>query len=226
MKELETLIADWRRRMAHGGLHGADVLEELESHLREDIEAQVSAGIDGQDAFDRSVTHLGQADVLRREFDKLGGHARRRVKSALFTLAGIPQFQSTTNMNMTLAPSSLEPRWATYTKAAVFLAPAISLWTFSVIFLMPKLERICQEAGTRLPSVYQGTRFVADHPLFIVFLLVLPLALLEWRWHRWPQLRRASLGSFVFVLNATVMVLITAMLVFALLAAPGLMSKG
>jgi len=41
MFNLEQAILDWRRQMAASGIKAPDVLDELESHLRDDVEAHV-----------------------------------------------------------------------------------------------------------------------------------------------------------------------------------------
>ena len=231
MFDLDTAITEWRRQMGAGGVSSAEALDELEGHLRDDVEAQMAGGGDDvsmQSAFESSVARLGQADALRMEFAKVGGvsASRERIKRAFFTLAGIPNSYLNTDMNTPTSSISTEPRWATYTKAAVFLAPAISLWTLSVLFLIPKLHLICADVGMALPSVYQATGFVADHLTVIIAAVILLLVALERSWSRWPQYRRMSMGGTVFVLNAAVLMLITHMVVLALLAAPVLMQHG
>jgi hypothetical protein len=80
MFNLDQAIGDWRRQMAAGGINSAEVLDELESHLRDDVERQARAGTDAQRAFDSAVRRLGSAKALRREFAKSGGaeEPRRR----------------------------------------------------------------------------------------------------------------------------------------------------
>lgn len=225
MFDLDSAIAEWRRQMTSGGVGAAEALDELEGHLRDDVERQTGAGVGARDAFASSVARLGRADLLGREFGKIGGidAGRARVKRVFFTLAGLPKAYLETDMNAPTANPNLEPRWATYTKAAVFLAPAICLWTISMIFLIPKLKQICRVAGVALPSIYGMTDFIADHFILAVGATILLLVMLERRWNRWPQYRRASLGGAVFLVNASVLALITLMVVLALLAAPDLM---
>ena len=225
MFQLDQALELWRHRMDEGGLHSADVLEELESHLRDDVDAQVSAGASAEEAFATSTARLGGADLLKPEFDKLGGPARRRVRSAWLTLAGIPLSHPSNTLNSMNPSTTLEPRWVTYTKAAIFASPALLLTIFAAMFLMPKLQRICQEAGMKLPGVYHAAASITEHPVMVALLLIVPFAMLEWRWSRWPQFRRISLGGTVFVINAAVMVLLAAMLVLALVAAPGLTQR-
>ncbi|HZL14304.1 MAG TPA: hypothetical protein VFC85_09205 [Verrucomicrobiae bacterium] len=72
MFDLEKSTADWRRQMLAAGIKTPVPLEELENHLREDIERQMKAGLDEQDAFRSSVQKIGQRDILKMEFAKNG----------------------------------------------------------------------------------------------------------------------------------------------------------
>ena len=58
--------------MAAGGITSAELLDELESHLRDDVEEQVRAGADAEKAFDSAVRRIGPAATLRKEFAKSG----------------------------------------------------------------------------------------------------------------------------------------------------------
>ena len=228
MFDLDTAIAEWRRQMRAGGVTSVEALDELEGHLRDDVGEQMagdSGGVSAMAAFDSSVGRLGQPSALRMEFAKVGaaGTSRERIKRAFLTLAGIPNSYLNTDMNTPTSINCTEPRWATYTKAAVFIAPAISLWTLSILFLIPKLHKICSEIGMVMPSIYRATEFVADYLPVIIGAVIVLLVALERRWTRWPQYRRASVGGTVFVLNAAVLTLITHMVMLALIAAPHLM---
>jgi hypothetical protein len=70
MFNLNQALAAWRRQMAAGGIASADVLDELESHLRDDVDAQVRAGADAEKAFDAAVQRIGPAAALKKEFAK------------------------------------------------------------------------------------------------------------------------------------------------------------
>ena len=73
MFDLEQSIAEWRRRMAAGGMTSPALLDELESHLREDVERQSRSGVAPRESFDAAVARIGQAAALKREFAKSGG---------------------------------------------------------------------------------------------------------------------------------------------------------
>ena len=70
MFNLEPSIADWRRQMLAAGIKTPVPLDELESHLREEIERQMRSGLDVQKAFEAATRQIGQARALRSEFEK------------------------------------------------------------------------------------------------------------------------------------------------------------
>lgn len=87
MFNLEKAIADWRQEMATARLGKGDALDELESHLREDIEQQIRGGVTPQQAFEVAVERIGGAQALGSEFAKLSrGRAGflRELKAFLF----------------------------------------------------------------------------------------------------------------------------------------------
>ncbi len=73
MFELEKAIAEWRRQMLRAGIKAPVPLDELESHLREEIEDQMRSGINAMPAFQMAVERIGQAEALKGEFKKVGG---------------------------------------------------------------------------------------------------------------------------------------------------------
>ena len=221
MFDLERAISEWRGQLAARGLDLVDVLDELESHLRDDIEHRMRSGISEAQAFQRAAHDVGQASLLKSEFAKTGlwQEIPTRVYDALLTLAGIPTLATPMNTPNT----AIEPRWATYLKAGAFLLPAVSLWTMSVIFIAPKLKQVCSHAGgLPLPAFVNGMLAVTQHTTWIVVGAVVVLAGLEWRFTAWPRYRRATVGVGTFLLNAVVLIAIFMMVVSALIAAPEL----
>lgn len=59
--------------MTASGIKSSEALDELESHLREEIEQRMRQGSDAQQAFEASVNDLGSANALNEEFKKLPG---------------------------------------------------------------------------------------------------------------------------------------------------------
>ena len=73
MFNLEQAIVEWRRQMLAAGIKTPVPLEELEIHLREDIEQQIKSGLNEQEAFNFAVYKIGQPRLLKTEFKKAGG---------------------------------------------------------------------------------------------------------------------------------------------------------
>jgi hypothetical protein len=72
MFDLEKQIAAWRKEMLAAGLTRPEILDELEGHLREEIRRLVSSGLPEADAFQNAVTELGDGNLLKQEFAKVG----------------------------------------------------------------------------------------------------------------------------------------------------------
>ena len=70
MFNLEQAIAEWRQQMLAVGIKFPAPLEELEIHLREEIERQMKYGMNEPEAFHSSIKKIGQADALKLEFKK------------------------------------------------------------------------------------------------------------------------------------------------------------
>jgi hypothetical protein len=94
MFDLDQAILQWRRQLSASGLASAEILDELESHLREEIERQLAAGLTAEEAFHLSVARLGEPSLLRREFTRARkrgsfSQARAGLKLALTGLLAI-----------------------------------------------------------------------------------------------------------------------------------------
>jgi len=72
MFKLEQSIAEWRRKMLVAGIQTPVPLEELESHLREEIGEQIQSGMPEEQAFGIAVKNIGQAGPLKIEFKNAG----------------------------------------------------------------------------------------------------------------------------------------------------------
>lgn len=234
MSDLRQELIEWRQRMLDGGIESAEALDELESHLRDEMDHQVGLGAGAQQAFEFAVAQLGEADVLQGEFVKTGGTLADRLKQILFTLGGIPNYQLATTMKT--SNPNIEPAWATYLKGTTFVLPAVGLWLFSVVFLVPKVSEICQAAGTSVfkfgeaPLVVQvagivgqGMLFLTQYSLLIAVAILLAIVLLEWRFPGWSRYRRAAVGIGAFLLNTVVLLSITTVIVSIAVAASTLL---
>ena len=75
MFDLEQAISEWRRRMLAAGIKTPMTLDELESHLREDLDREMQLGLSGEEAFQVAVKRIGTPVSLKCEFAKV---ARRK----------------------------------------------------------------------------------------------------------------------------------------------------
>jgi hypothetical protein len=71
MFDLEKSIADWRRQLLAAGIKTPVPLEELESHLRDEIEQRRKWGRSEAEAFTTAVQKIGQAHLVQSEFEKV-----------------------------------------------------------------------------------------------------------------------------------------------------------
>lgn len=226
MFELDKAIADWRRQMIAEGIKTPVLLDELESHLQEDVECQVRAGTNVEQAFHAAVRRLGQSSALTDEFSKVGetNEAFARIKYFFLTLAGIQNPSLATNMNTSLSNGSPEPAWATYLKSGAFVLPATILWLLISVFVFPKFNEVLTKSGLQLPgflSSWMGLiLFLRQYLIVIGAGFMVAVALLEWRSHKWPRYRRATFGVGAFLLNSVVLISISVMVVLALVAGP------
>lgn len=80
MFNLDNAIKEWRQKMSAGGIKTPAILDELESHLREDAEKLAKSGVLSEaEAFMVAANRLGQSDLLRAEFAKIGGLKEARL---------------------------------------------------------------------------------------------------------------------------------------------------
>jgi cation transport ATPase len=89
MPDLEERIAEWRRKMLAAGIKTPVPLDELESHLRDDVEQQARLGLGPQQAFETAVQRIGHANRLKVEFKKVGGMNTLRPGKLLGLACGV-----------------------------------------------------------------------------------------------------------------------------------------
>lgn len=70
MFDLEKSIVTWRRQMLGAGIKFPSPMDELDIHLREEMERQMKIGLNEQAAFETAVQKIGQPQILKVEFKK------------------------------------------------------------------------------------------------------------------------------------------------------------
>jgi hypothetical protein len=88
MFNLEQAIAEWRRQMLAAGIKTPSPMDELEGHLREDVERQMQWGKGAEQAFQMAAKKIGEADTLKSEFGKMTGCQGVRSRKHLFLALG------------------------------------------------------------------------------------------------------------------------------------------
>ncbi len=94
MFNLDQAISDWRQQMLAAGIQTPVPLEELESHLREEIERRMELGIGAPQAFEAAIQQIGKANMLKPEFEKVDGtkEAHESKKSQIALILGLGAF--------------------------------------------------------------------------------------------------------------------------------------
>jgi hypothetical protein len=133
MRDLDQLIAEWRRELSEGGLKSPQALDELESHLREDVQRQVKAGATPDQAFASAVRRLGPIHALNVEFRKANGKLLERLMIAVSVVlvAFIVWMSGFTFVQMQLGAAEQFTAYAAVI-CSLFIACA---WRYAVPFL-------------------------------------------------------------------------------------------
>lgn len=79
MFSLEQAITNWREQMLAAGIETPVPLEELETHLREEIERQMKSGLSEQKACEVSLLRFGRPEILGSEFKKNESTAMKKI---------------------------------------------------------------------------------------------------------------------------------------------------
>jgi hypothetical protein len=147
-----------------------------------------------------------------------------------FRLAGCPIHQNNwkaEHVTMNALNCRADNWWATYLKAAGFLVPPLLLWVLAVVFIVPKLEQICADAGGRpLPAFLQAMLMLTDHGVLFLVLICAGFALLECFSEGWVRYRKVVTGFAVFLLNSVILSSFFVMLITFAMVAPALIQVG
>ena len=93
MFDLEKSIVAWRRQMQAAGIKTPAHLDELEGHLRAEIEVRLRSGAAAKQAFALAVQCVGEPAAVQHEFAKASaarGTRRERWKRAFLRFVGVP----------------------------------------------------------------------------------------------------------------------------------------
>lgn len=86
----ESAISTWRNQLSASGIISSEILDELESHLRDDMDRRLRSGAGPEQAFREAARRVGSPEILRVEYDKIGNQERKFMKrSLMFIIAFI-----------------------------------------------------------------------------------------------------------------------------------------
>lgn len=154
MFNLEKAIADWRRQMLAAGVNTPAPLEELEIHLREEIERQAKSGSSEQSAFESSTQKIGRPDKLKTEFKKVPAPLETR----LVKLAGLACGVVGGLFLLWTAYVSLfihEANWGSRGSCLLAVAALVASWRYAGRFL-PAIRREKIRVATSLLACVAG----------------------------------------------------------------------
>ena len=126
-------------------------------------------------------------------------------------------------MNATSPNPVIERPWLTYTKAVIFILPAIIAWA-SACHSLPVAKSICDKAGfdpSQLGWIWPAMLFLADWGRTILVAPVVALVLVELVAPRWWR-RRLVIGIGIWLANLAALFALSTVLMSVLAAAPGL----
>jgi hypothetical protein len=147
MFNLEQAIADWRQQMLAAGIESPVPLEELENHLRAEIEQHLKSGLPGQRAFEISVPHLGPPELLKNEFKKSEGPFMRSTTKISAGIAGLCAGAALQ------IPGSLQLR-----DELVMANGRLGLWLLGWLLIVWSLQQVIRPIGPVVWSLVQSLR--------------------------------------------------------------------
>ena len=94
---LEAAITQWRLHLTSGGITEASYLDELESHLRDDIDNLIKTGLADSEAFVIATYRIGEPALIRNEFKKVPSQRRYRAYELILFVSLVLLAVSTTD---------------------------------------------------------------------------------------------------------------------------------
>ena len=117
-----------------------------------------------------------------------------------------------------------------YIRAALMVTPAVFVWWFSGVFILPKLLQLWELAGLKNHHAIQwlmdGTLLLIRHFELVEVAVLLLLIALEFIWKAWPRYRGVAITALALAFQTTILLGVTAAACAILCAAPMMYQKG
>jgi len=150
MRDLDDKIDEWRSQMAAGGVKSPAVLDELESHLCEDIEREMRVGSDEAAAFETAVKRIGRSEVLKVEFAKI----EHRTEMSPGKLMGIACCFASALYSVLLAPPLISiPELGSLQRLSGLAAVSLTLLSLASLRFGYKYLPVIRNRRTRVMTV-------------------------------------------------------------------------
>jgi len=81
MFQFEPAVLECRQKLQTAGITRPEILDELESHLREEFESRLESGATAESAWAAAIASIGDSKILQREFSKVNRTSRRPRKA-------------------------------------------------------------------------------------------------------------------------------------------------
>lgn len=146
MESLEQEITEWHSFVARGWAVGAPDVDDLEAHLRDQLDELHAAGLDDEEAFLVAVKSMGRVDDRSREFARenrgrlwkqivltedqdaagadLAGAIRAWPEAVAFAVAAAVAVQGA---RLLAGVPDDDPAWL-FRNASLFVLPALAAW--------------------------------------------------------------------------------------------------
>jgi hypothetical protein len=134
MSDVEKWIEQWRTHLTGSELLAGSDIDEMESHLREEIEHLKTSGLDEEEAFLIARRRLGDTAVLEEEFAKVSTH-RLLTNRLWWMIAGVLAYSVAAHFAGVIAQVSVAIAQATSLSPQVlgFIALAVQVSMFSAV---------------------------------------------------------------------------------------------
>ena len=181
MFDVDQQIQQWRRELGNAEVCHTSDLDELEIHLRDEINHLGGKGLSSEEAFLVASRRLGDRGSLTREFAKINTHslfARRMLWVCIGVLAALLVPRTTAIIADVTALGALT--WGVSQQGLYVLIPAIQVVTLIIgaLGVTYLVKRYCDDATSRmwrLSSKNRASFFAALVGVNLVILLSPPL---------------------------------------------------
>ena len=155
MFKLDRALEQWRQQMLDAGIKSRDILDELESHLRDDVERETNSGLTTEEAFREAVQNLGKARALKTEFKKQN-KGSAMIEKLMIGICGVVVgfIVLLSGITIVLCFGSRQERMIASAAVISILIVALG-WRFTLRFL-PMIEKTRTRWGMGLACIASG----------------------------------------------------------------------